>query len=144
MNMMCCLLCYKDYDSHDHLFFSCYYSTQVWFHIRAHAEMENVQPVWSDVFTEMIQRKASKRIEVIVARLTVAAAAYYIWKERNTRLFQNNARPPDKLAQEILSTVRYKLMGLKFKESARMARMLEKWNIRGDEDYDMGAHSILS
>ncbi|XP_022003579.1 uncharacterized protein LOC110901032 [Helianthus annuus] len=49
MNMMCCLLCYKDYDSHDHLFFSCYYSTQVWYHIRAYAEMENVQPICSDV-----------------------------------------------------------------------------------------------
>ncbi|XP_021996201.1 uncharacterized protein LOC110893399 [Helianthus annuus] len=30
MNMMCCLLCYENFDSHPHLFFECKFSSQVW------------------------------------------------------------------------------------------------------------------
>ncbi|XP_022003151.1 uncharacterized protein LOC110900574 [Helianthus annuus] len=132
MNMMCCLLCYKNIDSHGHLFFECEYSAQVWCKVRSHADMENIPPIWNNILSDMLQRRSSKLIANVVAKLCVAAAAYYIWRERNKRLFHNHARPPDMLAQEIIATVRYKLMGMKFKTSAQVTRMLDKWNIHGD------------
>ena len=48
------------------------------------------------------------------------------------RLFRNTTRPPDVLAKEILSNVRYKLMGMKFKDTWQVARMLKKWGIHGE------------
>ncbi|XP_022030828.1 uncharacterized protein LOC110931754 [Helianthus annuus] len=132
MNMMCCVLCYNNLDSHEHLFFSCKYSSQVWCQVRSHADMSSIQPDWNDIFSDLNQRRNMKLVGNIVACLTVAAATYYIWRERNRRIFQDNARPPDDLAQEILNTVRFKLMGLKFKPSIQVMRMLGKWNICGE------------
>ncbi|KAJ0892199.1 putative reverse transcriptase zinc-binding domain-containing protein [Helianthus annuus] len=132
MNMMCCVLCYGNVDSHDHLFFSCKYSSQVWNLIRDQANMEDVNPVWEEIISWLLDRRSLKKLNNVVARLITAAAAYYIWRERNARLFRNTTRPPDVLAKHILATVRYKLMGMKFKNTCQVVETLRKWSIHGN------------
>jgi hypothetical protein len=75
---------------------------------------------------------------MVIARLGVAAMAYYIWQERNKRIFCNHARPPEVLTDLILGTVRYKLMSLKFKPSARVKSLLLQWDIHGEDVFDDG------
>jgi hypothetical protein len=45
MNMMCCMLCYSNIDSHSHLFFGCKYSARIWDCVRAKAYMNDVDPI---------------------------------------------------------------------------------------------------
>ncbi|XP_022019087.1 uncharacterized protein LOC110919116 [Helianthus annuus] len=129
MNMMCCLLCYADVDSHDHLFFECNLSAQVWSLIRTKVGMDTIEPKWMSIVNWLMARQRSKTAEDFVARLLVGAAAYTIWQERNARLFKNQTRPPDILCEIILKTVRYKLMGVKFKSCANVRRLLGAWEI---------------
>ncbi|XP_021999247.1 uncharacterized protein LOC110896117 [Helianthus annuus] len=131
MNMMCCLLCHGNVDSHAHLFFECKLSMQVWEMVRSKAGMENVDSTWGDIFEWLGLHSRSKSATHMVSRLLVAALAYTIWQERNNRLFRNQTRPPDVLCQAVLESVRYKLMGLKFKNNARVWELLEKWDIHG-------------
>ncbi|XP_022040045.1 uncharacterized protein LOC110942580 [Helianthus annuus] len=138
MNMMCCLLCYENIDSHDHLFFECKFSTQVWKTIRTKAGMGNVEAKWS-VIVEWLQLRArSKSAANLVCRLIVAASAYVIWQERNHHLFKNHASPPENICASIFDIVRYKLMGLKFKNTPKVRILLEKWEIHGDSVVDDG------
>ncbi|XP_021979814.1 uncharacterized protein LOC110875930 [Helianthus annuus] len=102
MNMMCCLLCYANHDSHNHLFFECKFSDQIWHKVRHKAGMETVQSSWDDIVNWLVVRSRSKSARNYVARLLVAATAYFIWQERNARLFKNELRPPEAITDLII------------------------------------------
>ncbi|XP_022040211.1 uncharacterized protein LOC110942755 [Helianthus annuus] len=138
MNMTCCPLCYSDYDSHQHLFFECPFSMQVWYGVRGKAGMSNVDPKISAIVEWLLLRSKSKSAGCLISKLVVAASTYVIWQERNDRLFKNQTRPPDIICNEILQTVRYKLLGVKFKDTASVRRLLDDWDIRGDDGRDNG------
>ncbi|KAI3814036.1 hypothetical protein L1987_18778 [Smallanthus sonchifolius] len=129
LNLMCCLLCYKDVESHNHLFFECSYSNQIWCSLRSKGGMSHIQVKWDDIATWLIPRATSKSARVVIAKLLMAAIAYYIWQERNARFFKNQLRPPEKVEKLIVNTIRLKLHSLKFKMNDRVRRILDDWNI---------------
>nr|GEU60555.1 hypothetical protein [Tanacetum cinerariifolium] len=53
----------------------------------------------------------------VIAKLVVAASAYFIWKERNSRLFKKSKRSEDHLVECITSSIRLKLISCRFKKS---------------------------
>lgn len=65
----------------------------------------------------------------IIARPIVAATAYFIWQERNLRLFKNQARSPSQVKDIIVYNVRLKLLTFRFKKKQSVAKALEPWNI---------------
>ncbi|XP_022030685.1 uncharacterized protein LOC110931607 [Helianthus annuus] len=67
MNMMCCLLCYENFDSHQHLFFECKFSDKVWNMIRSKVGMVVVSSRWVDIIDWLCARVRSKKAEVYVA-----------------------------------------------------------------------------
>ncbi|GKC96556.1 hypothetical protein Tco_1161998, partial [Tanacetum coccineum] len=90
-----CSLCNTQSDSHEHLFFECTFSAQVWYLVRGLAGMDLVPPVLEDI-RMWFQPMAAKRAVInIVGKLIFAASAYYIWLERNNRLFENTRRSPE-------------------------------------------------
>ncbi|XP_022040987.1 uncharacterized protein LOC110943552 [Helianthus annuus] len=139
MNMLCCLLCYANHDSHEHLFFECEFSSQVWFMVRSKVGMDMVSAKWNDIVVCLRDRAKSKSVSDYVTRLLVAASAYFIWQERNARLFKNQMRPPEAVRDIIIQQVRYKLMGAKLKDCANVRRVLGDWDIKdADMRFDGG------
>ncbi|XP_022030699.1 uncharacterized protein LOC110931622 [Helianthus annuus] len=138
MNMMCCLLCYANHDSHNHLFFECKFSDQVWHKVRHKAGMELVASKWDDIVNWLVTRSRSKSAGSYVAKLLVAATAYLIWQERNARLFKNELRPPEAIIDLIFQQVRYKLMGAKLKNCENVRRLLGEWGIIGAKLHEDG------
>ncbi|XP_022030979.1 uncharacterized protein LOC110931895 [Helianthus annuus] len=138
MNMMCCLLCYENHDSHDHLFFECKFSSKIWNKVRQKVGMDDVAPKWEEIVEWLLVRANSKSAANYVSRILVAATAYFIWQERNARLFKNQMRPPDHLCQVVINTVRYKLTGVRLKRTDKVARLLQEWEIHDDGCSDDG------
>ncbi|XP_022007469.1 uncharacterized protein LOC110906673 [Helianthus annuus] len=139
MNMMCCLLCYENHDSHEHLFFECKYSAKIWNNVRQKAGMYDVAPKWEEIVEWLLDRASSKSASNYVSRILVAATAYFIWQERNAKLFKNQVRPPDQLCQIIINIVRYKLMGVRLKRNDNVLKLLREWEIQdGDRSDDGG------
>ncbi|GKC13100.1 hypothetical protein Tco_1009882, partial [Tanacetum coccineum] len=63
-------------------------------------------------------------------RIVVAATSYYIWMEKNGRLFKKKTSSPDQIIEVILSMVRLKLVTFKFKKmSTRSLLLLDQWKI---------------
>ncbi|GKD87636.1 hypothetical protein Tco_1358790, partial [Tanacetum coccineum] len=60
------------------------------------------------------KRKSSKSCN---GKLVVAAAAYFVWQERNSRLFKNVKRSVKEVVDCIMSSVRLKLLSYHFKKS---------------------------
>ncbi|GJR97632.1 hypothetical protein Tco_0269806 [Tanacetum coccineum] len=66
----------------------------------------------------------------IISRLLLGAVSYYIWSERNSRLFKKKASTVPQIVQVVTSMVRLKLVTFKFKkESTRSRLLLDQWKI---------------
>ncbi|XP_021971817.1 uncharacterized protein LOC110866983 [Helianthus annuus] len=130
-SLLCCSLCTLGTDSHGHLFFECNYANQIWIGIRDKAGMGMVQNKWDDIFDYLVGIAHSKMAEHVIAKLVVNATAYFVWEERNRRLFTNKRRSKDKdqLIQVILTTVQMKLTTMKFKSTIQVAQVLQDWSL---------------
>ncbi|GKA20108.1 putative reverse transcriptase domain-containing protein [Tanacetum coccineum] len=124
-----CSLCGLQPDSHEHLFFECVYSSKIWCVVRQFAGMESVPPVLEDIMLWFQPMAAKRTFKNIVGKLLFAATAYYVWLERNNRLFKNTKRTPDELKDLILGMVRLKLVTLRFKNKASVISMLSIWKM---------------
>ncbi|PWA67684.1 RNA-directed DNA polymerase, eukaryota, Reverse transcriptase zinc-binding domain protein [Artemisia annua] len=118
---MRCPLCNIVQDTHTHLFFECGFSLQVWLKVKAYILITNVGNSWMD-FVLAVKSIAHMRLEkAVVASILFGATVYFIWQERNNRLFKKKWRPVDQVFDIIFSTTRLKLMTLKFKDSVYVA-----------------------
>nr|XP_043615900.1 uncharacterized protein LOC122587799 [Erigeron canadensis] len=129
LNLVCCSLCKTGPDSHIHLFFECPYSAQVWDKLKHMAGMSHLSNKLDDIVSFLIPKANGASTTSIIGRLVLAAAVYYIWQERNKRMFGNHTRPPDTLKDIIVENVRLRLASVKFKESSKTKRMLEVWRL---------------
>lgn len=58
----------------------------------------------------------------------LGASVYFIWQERNSRLFRDKSRSVDVVFDLIKKTVRLKLMGLDIKWSPAVRAADQVWN----------------
>ncbi|GJT12708.1 RNA-directed DNA polymerase, eukaryota, reverse transcriptase zinc-binding domain protein [Tanacetum coccineum] len=94
-DLMVCPLCCNEMDSHEHLFFQCEYSSSLW---GMCADMQN-----------------GKSLNSIVRRLCLAASVYFIWQERNSRIFRDEKRKVKVLFKALCDTIKLRLYSLKVK-----------------------------
>nr|GEY06987.1 hypothetical protein [Tanacetum cinerariifolium] len=130
LNLLRRPLCDLVPDSHDHLFFECAFSSQAWSVICVFCDMDSIPPRLIDVTTFIIPISKGKTAVSILFRLVLAATSYYIWLERNVRLFKKKTSSPDQIVDVIISMVRLKLVTFKFKNmSTRSRLLLDQWKI---------------
>nr|XP_043619773.1 uncharacterized protein LOC122591577 [Erigeron canadensis] len=129
LNLVCCSLCKTGPDSHAHLFFECPYSAKVWTLIKDVTYMESSSCKWDDIVVDFLCSRKNNSAKSVIAHLVIAASVYYVWQERNNRMFSNYARPPEKIRDIILETVHYRLVKMQFKNNARTSNLLAAWKL---------------
>ncbi|GJX04065.1 hypothetical protein Tco_0189981 [Tanacetum coccineum] len=130
LNLLRFPLCDLFPDSHSHLFFECHFSIQVWFQIRGLSGMDMIPPRFANIITFPILISKGRSIVSIIARILLAAMTYYIWIERNSRLFKKKASTILHNVQVITFMVRLKLVSFKFKKvSTRSRLLLDQWKV---------------
>ncbi|GKE76352.1 hypothetical protein Tco_1542472 [Tanacetum coccineum] len=83
LNLLRCPLCDLVPDSHDHLFFECAFSSQVWSKVRVLCGMDSIPPWLIDVTSFITPISKGKTAVSILSRFVLAASSYYIWLEKN-------------------------------------------------------------
>ncbi|GJR55897.1 reverse transcriptase domain, reverse transcriptase zinc-binding domain protein [Tanacetum coccineum] len=129
LNLLRCPLCKSQPDSHDHLFFSCPYSSQVWLRITNLADMLSTLPMWDDIVDWLLPISKGNSVNSIVGRLILVASTYFVWQEINSRLFAKGERRVNELCEVIAGVVRLKLTTLHFKANAWVDKMMAVWKI---------------
>ncbi|GJV21102.1 RNA-directed DNA polymerase, eukaryota, reverse transcriptase zinc-binding domain protein [Tanacetum coccineum] len=124
-----CALCNKCRDSHNHLFFTCEFSNGIWNEL---IRMLNVRlsGCWDQIINEFKTLPSNKNIWSIVRRLVCGAVVYYIWQERNNRLFKNEKRDRNTIFNIVKETVGMKLIGIKVKDSRTIKEVEKRWNVK--------------
>ncbi|GKF03115.1 reverse transcriptase domain, reverse transcriptase zinc-binding domain protein, partial [Tanacetum coccineum] len=79
----CCSLCGIQPDSHDHLFFKCPFAHDVWDQMKVIAGLDYTNPNIYTIITDLLPIASRRSMLSVVAKLVVAASAYFIWQERN-------------------------------------------------------------
>ncbi|GJY64381.1 homeodomain-like protein [Tanacetum coccineum] len=103
----------------------------VWFQVRGLAGMDQILPWFADISTYLILTSKGKSVVSIISWLLLGVVAYYIWMERNLKLFKKKASTIPQIVQVISSTVRLKLVTFKFKKVSTHSRLLlDQWNIQ--------------
>ncbi|GKC15682.1 RNA-directed DNA polymerase, eukaryota, reverse transcriptase zinc-binding domain protein, partial [Tanacetum coccineum] len=113
-----CVFCNKVQDSLNHLFFECEVPGKVWSRLKGLVRLENAPNNWSDILLFMLQRPFNKSIWSVLQRLLIGASIYFIWMERNLRIFQGKSRSVDGICSMIKEAVRLRIMGLTLNDTA--------------------------
>ncbi|GJT21937.1 hypothetical protein Tco_0891874 [Tanacetum coccineum] len=85
--------------------------------LKTYDGMSTSVPVFSSTLASLIPIAKRKYSKSVIAKMVVAACAYYIWQERNWRLFKKNKRTAKHVIDCIMSCVSLKLLSCKFKKS---------------------------
>nr|GEY32917.1 reverse transcriptase domain, reverse transcriptase zinc-binding domain protein [Tanacetum cinerariifolium] len=70
-----------------------------------------------------------KSFKSCIGKLTIAAAAYFVWQEHNIRLFKNSRRSVQEVVDCIMSSVRLKLLFCRFKKSKDAVMFSHLWEL---------------
>ncbi|GJZ37408.1 putative reverse transcriptase domain, reverse transcriptase zinc-binding domain protein [Tanacetum coccineum] len=124
-----CPLCETQPDSHEHLFFDCPFSQQVWSRVQQVAGLTGAGPSLASIVTHLMPIAKRKSSKSCIGKLVVAAAAYFVWQERNARLFNKVKRSVTDVVDCIISAVRLKLLSCRFKKSKEAILFARLWEI---------------
>ncbi|GJS95673.1 RNA-directed DNA polymerase, eukaryota, reverse transcriptase zinc-binding domain protein, partial [Tanacetum coccineum] len=125
-----CSLCKKVPDSHEHLFFKCEYAQKVWKMVCNIAKLDLKENKWDKILEEMSKSNDNNNIWGVIRRLCLAAAVYFIWQERNMRLFNNCSRDENELFKTMCEEIKAKMVSLQVKQSKQVLQAEVEWNIR--------------
>ncbi|GKC43978.1 zf-CCHC domain-containing protein [Tanacetum coccineum] len=124
-----CSLCGFIPDTHEHLFFKCTFADNVWSHMKTLAGLDRVGHdiyVIIDHFGTSSKRRST---HVVIAKLVLAASAYFIWQERNWRLFKKSKRSVNQVIECISSAIRLKLLSCQFKRTKEGVAYARVWDL---------------
>lgn len=116
-------------ESHDHLFFSCPFSTQVWNQTLSFLDLKWSPRPW-DNWVAHISTIKGKNMKSLITKLAFITTIYHIWIERNARKFQNKVCPVSVIVSKIHSMVRARLLSLeRLPVGHQSQRLLSRWGI---------------
>ncbi|XP_071728436.1 uncharacterized protein [Rutidosis leptorrhynchoides] len=124
-----CVLCFGEMDSHEHLFFRCPFAAQVWSLAKNYIQIPVAGNSWKHVVDGMCSSADRRNARVIIAKLVFGASVYYLWQERNARLFKRKSSTYEAVVELVYSTVRLKIMSIKWKDNEQVRNMKAIWKI---------------
>nr|GEW81642.1 hypothetical protein [Tanacetum cinerariifolium] len=100
----------------------------LWEMLKIMARLEDLSNVWAEIISGIVNKPACNGIWSIIQILVLGAMVYFVWQERNFRLFRKCERSDDKLFLIITETIRLKFTGLTLlKASLDVKKATEVW-----------------
>nr|GEX13993.1 hypothetical protein [Tanacetum cinerariifolium] len=81
------------------------------------------------IIDHIIPMSKKKNARSMIAKLVFAASSYFIWQERNNRLFKSQKRSPNQIIECIIYTVRLKLLTCSFKKTKTVMSFMHLWKL---------------
>ncbi|GJY44437.1 reverse transcriptase zinc-binding domain-containing protein [Tanacetum coccineum] len=127
--IMKCAFCSQCPDSIEHLFFTCAYSKSIWDDMQMLLN-RRLSHNWNNMIDESTRMATNNNIWSIMRRLVIGAVVYYIWQERNERLFKKQKRDVKILVQLVTETIKIRMMSFRVKESNAVKDVEMRCNVK--------------
>ncbi|XP_074301494.1 uncharacterized protein LOC141632888 [Silene latifolia] len=119
-----CVLCKCKAETHRHLFFNCVFSQQVWTALLQWMNIGNrTINLWSEI-RWIAQAKGLRHWKHALHQSCIAAAVYFIWQERNQRIFMGRDSTVAHIISNIKLAMRYRLATHASSSSCLMSMLL--------------------
>lgn len=111
-----CILCAAHEESHNHLFFDYHYSNIVWRTICSKASVQwpslprNQLLIWA-----VNTYRKGKDIMHTIPRLMLSTTVYFLWHERNSRIFSQQFQSHHSTSRDILELIRTHIINMEHK-----------------------------
>ncbi|KAL9840293.1 putative RNA-directed DNA polymerase [Arabidopsis thaliana] len=121
-----CVFCGEELETRDHLFFSCPYSSHVWFSLtKGLLNGRNISN-WN-LITPHLLDSSRPYLHVFTLRYAFQASIHSLWRERNCRRHGETAIPAAKLAKFIDKTIRNRFSTIQRSGNTRLHGGLQYW-----------------
>ncbi|XP_009773440.1 uncharacterized protein LOC107796620 [Nicotiana tabacum] len=87
-----CILCKEQNEIITHLFFECKISTELWGKMLLWQGIRISVMTWKEELHWAVSKMKGENVSAEIYRMAFAGCVYYIWQERNLRVFQSNQR----------------------------------------------------
>ncbi|GJW07612.1 hypothetical protein Tco_1570035 [Tanacetum coccineum] len=104
-------------------------SLKVWNKLRSLAGLTNANPSMDSIIQLILPFAGRKSSRSVISKLVLAAAAYFLWQERNNRLFRKEKRSIDQVVDCIINSVRLKLVSCRWKSSRAALDIIKVWKL---------------
>nr|GFD23165.1 hypothetical protein [Tanacetum cinerariifolium] len=105
------------------------FSLQVWDHLKRLTGIPNI-PSGLDTIVDFLSPMDKMRsVRSVILKLVFAASCYFIWQERNSRLFLKKKRSQDQVIDVIKSTVRLNLLSCRFNRTKHVQMLSHLWEL---------------
>lgn len=119
-----CVFCNQQKDSVDHLFFDCFFSQKICDYFSHLGVTFPRHLSWSALVELVSDQWKSNSLINVVNKIVLGSLVYFIWQERNLRLFQKQYRSSRQVVSCIVEVVR-----MKIRNNRRVYDTLRVWNI---------------
>ena len=125
-----CYLCNTQMKDHNHLFFNCPISNQIWRLVQSKCGIHVLQRSWTNTIEWLSMEWKIDNLTYQSWKLSLAVTVYNIWLERNSRLHCQKANGEIQITEKIYEMIIMKLSSLKgLPESTNNRRVATTWNL---------------
>ena len=123
---LACVFCHKGMESHDHLFFQCPFSSFVWQGILRRLGIDHPVTTWEVLVDWAARVWKGKNPAHIIPKMAFGSAIYHLWRERNARSFKLEAKPKEKVLQNICHHISLQVI-IKWRTDPHLSHYLDNW-----------------
>ncbi|KAJ6674332.1 hypothetical protein OIU79_021509 [Salix purpurea] len=128
-----CVLCNEDEETHGHLFFNCSFTAGIWAVTGRRAQVRwpaNDQDIfhWASLNLQGILDAKH-----IIAKLILSSTVYFVWYERNNRIFKHQFTPREQIQKDIIGLVRDRLSTILTSKIHFSSIIRDDWGLTGEE-----------
>ncbi|KAJ6314352.1 hypothetical protein OIU78_017928 [Salix suchowensis] len=106
-----CKPCNQVAETHEHLFFQCQFSAQVWQSVNNKANMHWPSLPWTNLLKWTMNRVKKKgNINNRTGSLLLSSTVYHLWKKRNRRIFNDHYQASQTDSEDIYQQIRTQLI----------------------------------
>lgn len=106
-----CILCHSATETHEHLFFSCSFSEEIWKRLMQKLMGQSFSYLWTQVLDLLTTSSASGTVKFLM-RYAFQVSVHTIWLERNGRRHGKPHRPTSILIKFIDKQIRNRIISL--------------------------------
>ncbi|GKC97534.1 hypothetical protein Tco_1167809 [Tanacetum coccineum] len=100
---------------------------KVWEHLKHFSGISNIPSELNSIVDFLIPSAKLRSARSVIAKLIFAASCYFIWQERNERLFRKKKRSHDQVIDVIKSNVSLKLLTCRFQKMSHVQTLFHLW-----------------
>lgn len=125
-----CVLCDEDeVENHNHMFFMCDFSRKCMTILCSEVKFYWPYTDWKRGIRWAARKWRGKHLVNCSYRILLATLIYMIWRERNSRIFEQKKQTPEVVARRVLNLVKDKLISMNLEDSLQSRAVRRLWHI---------------